>query len=315
LKFVVLALTLALAISLFAVKGPSFAADVKQYQMVAASMGGVIYRWMAAYSKVFNEDVQAAQFTVRTGFPGSNVLLVEHGEAPIAASGPTYYNDLYPDDPAFEKTRILTLWPMFSVCRYLVVPPDSPYKTYSDLKGKKIAVGIKTAEGGDFLKMVKALGWKEKDINFYYVGKNEGMTAYKDGTVDAWTGWTTRKSPHFMRLAASKKGARLILFTPEELDQIQKIYPAYYTANIPAGAHELIKKDSPTIFYWLTLNVRDDFPEDIAYQLAKVIDTRRNDVAAVFKGVRDATPENAVKFHFFKLHPGTVKYLKEKGYM
>jgi hypothetical protein len=195
------------------------------------------------------------------------------------------------------------------------VPPDSPYKTYSDLKGKKIAVGIKTAEGGDFLKMVKALGWKKKDINFYYVGKNEGLSAYKDGTVEAWTGWTTRKSPHFMRLAASKKGARLLLFTPDELAQIQKMYPSYYTDNIPAGAHEKITKDSPTIFYWLTLNVRDDFSEDMAYQLAKVIDTRRKDVEAVFKGVRDATPENAVKYHFFKLHPGTIRYLKEKGLM
>ena len=291
------------------------AAEVQQYQIVAASMGGAIYRWCAAFSKVFNEQVKGAQFVVRTGSPPENILMVETGEVPLAGTSAGYYKQVHPDNPDFRKSRVRTVWEMFCLYRYLVVPADSPYRTYDDLKGKKIAVGIKTAEGGDFLEMVKALGWKDKDIKFYYIGKNEGMTAYKDGTVDAWTGWSTVPSPHLMQLASSRRGARVIPFSRSEIETIEKVNMAYSGDIIPAGSSKDIEKDIPTISYWLELIARDDFPEDVAYQIADAIDHHLKDVIAVFKGARDATAENTVKHHAFQLHPGTVKYLKEKGLM
>ena len=293
----------------------------QRYQMSAASMGGGMYRWCAAFSKILNEELKDknVQFTVRTGSPRANILMLEEGEVPLASSGPTYSLMVHPEDRDFSKTRIRTIWPMLSFCRFIVVPEDSPHKTINDLKGKKIAVGIKTGEGGDFVTLVKYSGWTEEDMKgFYFVGKNEGIAAYKDRTVDAWHGGSVIPSPHFMQLAASRRGARLLPLSDKLIADICNNDPSYVPGVIPAGMHENVKVDVPTVYVWMFLLARDDFPEDIAYEMVKAADKRLDDIVAVFKAAHVANKENAAKlakFPLYKMHPGVARFLKEQGLM
>lgn len=305
-------LALFVCISFSAVTGPCLGADV--YPMASASMGGALYRWMAVVSQVLNQEIKDSQFTVRTGSPRENVLAVEEGDVPFAALSPNDFAEVHPDDPQFNKTRIRAIWPMIPLYRYLIVPEKSPYKSYGDLKGKRVAVGIKTGEGGDFVGIVKVLGWKDADMkNFYFIGKDEGIAAYKDKTVDAWTGWTTVPSPHLVELAASKLGARVIPMSSAEIKAVEKAYSFYRETVIPAGSNKVIQTDSPTVFTWYVLVVRDDLPEKVAYEVGKAIEKRLRDIDAGYKGAGQVTPDKVVKYSFFKLHPGIARLMKEKG--
>jgi TRAP transporter TAXI family solute receptor len=293
-------------------KEECFGAEV--YPMASASMGGNIYRWMAVVSQVLNQEIKDAQFTVRTGSPTENVLVVEEGDVALAGLSPNDYFVVHPDDPKFQKTRIRTIWPMVPFYRYLIVPAQSPYRSYSDLKGKKIVVGIKTGEGGDFVRMAKAMGWSDADMKgFYFIGKDEGLEAYKDKTVEAWTGWGPIPSPQLVQLEASRNGARLLPMTPTDMKAIERAYPVFKEAVIPAGSHKVVDKDSPTLSNWYIMVARDDFPEKIAYEMAKAIDKRLRDIDAGYKGAGEVTPDKAAKFSFFKLHTGVARFLKEKG--
>jgi uncharacterized protein len=284
------------------------------YPMASASMGGNIYRWLAVVSQVLNQEIKDAQFTVRTGSPTENVLVVEEGDVALAVFSPNDFLVVHPDDPKFEKTRIRAIWPMQPFYRYFIVPAQSPYRSYSDLKGKKIVVGIKTGEGGDFVRMAKAMGWSDADMKgFYFIGKDEGIGAYKDKTVEAWTGWGTTPSPHLLELATSRVGARVIPMSPGEIKAVEQAYLSYQGSFIPAGSHKVIEKDTPTIFTWYVMVARDDFPENVAYQIGKAIDKRLRDIDAGYKGAGEATPDKAAKYSFFKLHPGVARLLKEKG--
>lgn len=303
----------ALALSFLLTSTATVCSAGEVYQMNSASMGGTIYRFMAAASKVLNEELKDVQFAVRTGSPKENILLLENKEIIIGGVSPHDFLYLHPEDKKFEKTNIRTLWPMFNLCRWLVVPKDSPVQTLDDLKGKKIVVGIKTGEGIDFLKMVEAVGWKEKDMNFFYIGKDEGIAAYKDGTVDAWAGWSTVPSPHFMELASSRKGARIIPLKDAEVQKILHLYPSYVPGVVPAGSHKEITADAATIYTWYHMVTREGFPDDVGYKIAKALDTKKASLVEMFKGAATSTAENAAKYPFFKLNAGVEKYLKEKG--
>ena len=71
----------------------------------------------------------------------------------------------------------------------IVVRSDSPLRTLSDLKGKKIAV---TKAAGSHYLLIAALnkaGLKFSDIDPAYLTPADGRAAFENGKVDAWVTW------------------------------------------------------------------------------------------------------------------------------
>jgi TRAP-type uncharacterized transport system substrate-binding protein len=68
-----------------------------------------------------------------------------------------------------------------------------------------------------------------------------------------------------------------------------------------------------TFTEWIYVAARDDLPAETAYQIAKVLGDHHDEMVAAFKAANSSTAENTAKYPGFKLHPGTERYLKEKG--
>jgi len=66
-------------------------------------------------------------------------------------------------------------------------------------------------------------------------------------------------------------------------------------------------------FWLIYVAARDDFPAETAYQIAKVLGDHHDEMVAAFKAANSSTAENTAKYPGFKLHPGTERYLREKG--
>jgi TRAP-type uncharacterized transport system substrate-binding protein len=54
-------------------------------------------------------------------------------------------------------------------------------------------------------------------------------------------------------------------------------------------------------------------PEDLVYQLSKALFENNAYLVKIHPSAAYTTPANAVKYSPIPLHPGTIKYLKEKG--
>jgi len=54
-------------------------------------------------------------------------------------------------------------------------------------------------------------------------------------------------------------------------------------------------------------------PTDLVYQLVKALFAHQDYLIKIHPSASYTTPENTVKYSMIPLHPGTVKYLKEKG--
>lgn len=150
--------------------------------------------------------LKASGFSVQwTEFPGGPQLLealnvgsidLGHtGEAPPifaqAAGAPLVYVANEPPDPIGEA---------------VLVPKNSPIKTFADLKGKKIALNKGSNVHYLLVKALEAYGLKYSDIQPVYLPPSDARAAFQQGSVDAWVIWEP-----FLSAAQRATGARILL--------------------------------------------------------------------------------------------------------
>ena len=86
----------------------------------------------------------------------------------------------------------------------ILVNKNSEIQKVEDLKGKKIAVA-KGSSGFDFLyKVLDQAGLSAKDVQIIQLQPDEAISAFENGSVDAWSIWEPSLS-----LETIEKGAKL----------------------------------------------------------------------------------------------------------
>lgn len=293
------------------------AAAQNRLVMAGSSAGGTAYLYFAALSSMLNKYVPGMEASARSGGSTENIALLERGGVQVAGASPGDAQAVFGKE-AMAKSRIRTLFAMFTIPYHVLVPRTSTIQSFSDLKGKRLSIGIKA--GGDsasFLRLVESIGGKESDYRLDYLGKGEAVNAYKDSVVDALGFLCPLPCPLVTELATHPRGARLLSLTNDEVAKLRVKYDWYtpYTIekNWYAAALKDQAKDVQTFTEWFYVATHESFPEETAYQIAKVIGDRHDELVASFKAANSSTAENTAKYPGFKLHPGTERYLREKG--
>ena len=304
---VVVALTTAIA----------FAQSPTRLVMAGSSSGGTAHLFFASLAPLLNKYVPGMEASARTGGAVENIALIERGGVQVAVAGPGDAQAVLGKE-GLEKSRIRTIFAMFHIPFHVVVPADSPIKSFADLKGKRVSVGIRAGgEANLFLRLLDVYGMKESDVKIEFLGKGEGTSAYKDGSVDAMTFLCPLPCPVVTELATHPRGVRIVPFSDAEVAKIREKYTWYTPYTIEkswyANALKGDAKDVPTFTEWIYVAARDDFPAETAYQIAKVLGDHHDEMVAGFKAANSSTAENTAKYPGFKLHPGTERYLCEKG--
>ncbi|MBL8672755.1 MAG: TAXI family TRAP transporter solute-binding subunit [Alphaproteobacteria bacterium] len=285
--------------------------------MAGSSSGGTAYLYFAALSQLLNKYVPGMEATARSGGAVENVALLERGSVDVAVAGPGDASQVLGAE-GLAKTKIRTLFAMFNIPFHIVVPKDSPAKSLADLKGKRLAIGIKAGgEANLFLRMIAEWGYKESDFRIDYIGKGEMTNAYKDGVLDGMTFLCPLPCPVITDVATHPRGARLLPIPEADVAKVRAKYQWYtpYVVEKAVYANALKDQavDTPTLTEWIYVATRADYPEETVYQIAKVIGDKHAELVAAFKAGQSSTAENTARFPGFPLHPGTQRYLKEKG--
>jgi sulfonate transport system substrate-binding protein len=71
----------------------------------------------------------------------------------------------------------------------VLVPEQSPIKSFDDLRCKKIATGRGSIGHQLILAALEARGWKPDDIQIAFLAPSDAKVAYTQGAVDAWSTW------------------------------------------------------------------------------------------------------------------------------
>lgn len=304
--------------AVFATAGQVGSADAQtRVVMAGSSSGGTAHLYFAALAPLLNKHIPGMEASARSGGSTENVVLLERGTAQIAGASPGDAEKVLGKD-GMAKTRIRSLFTMFNIPYHVLVPKNSPIQSFTDLKGKRLSIGIKAGgEANLFLRMVGLFDMKEGDFKLDYLGKGESMNAYKDGVLDAFAFLCPLPCPVVTELATHPRGARLVPMSAAEVAKINadhRWYSAYTIGkDVYANALKDESKDISSFTEWFYVATHVDFPEETAYQIAKVIDEQHGELVASFRAANTSTAENTAKYPGFPLHPGTARYLREKG--
>jgi TRAP transporter TAXI family solute receptor len=97
--------------------------------------------------------------------------------------------------------------------------------------------------------------------------------------------------------------------------QAQKVLAAnatYSAVDLGGGVYRGVDQPVSTIGVWNVMICQASLSTDMVYKLAKALYEHNDYLVKIHPSAAYTTPENAVKYSPIPLHPGTIKYLKEK---
>lgn len=295
--------------------------EVYQLRILTGSTAGTYYPVGTAYAKLLNKysngriDARALEGKASVG--NIKDLCAGNAEAALAQNDISYYAYHGTMIEAFEgnpQKCIRAVAVLYPETIQIVVLADSGIKTLQDLAGKKVAVG--NAGSGTYWnarQILEAAGLWDK-IKPEYKTFKEVAEDLKLGNIDA--AFLTAGIPtSAVEQIASEKPIRILEVPDEIYNKLKEKYPFYTQVVIPAGTYSGLDEDVKTVAVMSMLLVRDDVPEDVVYQMVKILFEHANELKQEVQkqSVQYISLEHALEGLSIPLHPGAYKYYEEKG--
>lgn len=295
-------------------------ASAKFVSIVTGTMGGTYYPVGIILANHFNAalmekgykwSAQSSEGTVE------NLDMMRRGEAKMAIAMANLTGFAYTGTVCYEGKKIenlryvMGLWP--DVTQF-IVSGSSGIKTWADLKGKKVAVGP-AASGTEFSSKVvlKALAdLTFDDIKAEYVGYSEASQALQNGQLDAFNAEAGVPVGAVTELYAGRQEITMLEFSPEDLAKVKKVAPFYAGVVIPAETYPKQEKELKVAGIKSALLVDKDVPEDVVYDMLKVIFAEKEALMNEHAAFRKVDFDNPIDGLFgAPLHPGAARFFQE----
>ncbi|MFZ3046470.1 MAG: TAXI family TRAP transporter solute-binding subunit [Desulfatirhabdiaceae bacterium] len=280
----------------------------------AAPVGGTYYIWAGGFAKLLHEKMGVQGNVEVTGGPVHNTQLVDakNLDFGMVTAAPVYEGwtgEGWAKGKKHQNVRVI--FPMYATWFQMYAESKKGIKSLKDLEGKSVGVG---PTGG-----TPATYWpKILEINGIKAGRivNAGSadlnSQLKDGMLDAnsqavglpWVTVTEIETTHDVNLIPISKA---------EADKFIAQYPLFAAGIIPKGTYKANKdQDIPTLSIWNFMTVHKDTPDDFVYEVVKATFANVDILIAAHNSAKETKPE-AIITSPIPLHPGAVKYYKEKG--
>jgi TRAP transporter TAXI family solute receptor len=147
-----------------------------------------------------------------------------------------------------------------------------------------------------------------KDIKPFFMGAGEMAEALKDGAVEA--SFLTEELAH---MVASTHKIRPLSWEKKNLEAFLAKHPYYGEYTYPANHFKGVSHAVLTADNGIQLICSKDMSEEMAYKLTKAIVENLKCMADIYAPAKAITPPWAATELGNPVHPGAVKYFKEKG--
>ena len=278
--------------------------------------GGIYYPYGGGVAEIWSKYVPGIKAVAEvTGASVENVKLAHKGETVIgevmgdvAVAG---YNGL--SKFKGKKHNVLSMAIMYPNLLQVVALKKSGIDNFEQVKGKNISTGS-PGSGTNFMAEVvlKALGipldsYKDSRLSF-----TESANALRDGTIEVGT-WSVGPGTSSIMDLATTHEINILGFTPEQTQKILAANATYSSVELAGGVYRGVDQPVTTIGVWNVMICQKSLKTDLVYKLAKALYEHNDYLMKIHPSAAYTTPENAVKYSPIPLHPGTIKYLKEKG--
>ncbi|MGD9181919.1 MAG: TAXI family TRAP transporter solute-binding subunit [Desulfobacterales bacterium] len=278
--------------------------------------GGIYYPYGGGVAEIWTKYAPGIKAVAEvTGASVENVKLAHKGETVIgevmgdvAVAGLEGLSKF-----KGKKHNILSLAIMYPNLLQVVTLKKSGITNIEEVQGKNISSGS-PGSGTNFMAetVFKALGipldsYKDSRLSF-----TESANALRDGTIEVGV-WSVGPGTSSILDLATTHDIHIINFTPEQQKKILAVNKEYSAVDLAGGVYRGVDKAVPTIGVWNVMICQASLKTDLVYKLAKALYEHQDYLLKIHPSASYTTPENAVKYSPIPLHPGTIKYLKEKG--
>jgi hypothetical protein len=278
--------------------------------------GGIYYPYGGGVAEIWNKHAKGVRAVAEvTGASVENVKLAHKGETVIGEVMGDVAVDGFKGLTKFKgkKYDILSMAIMYPNLLQIVTLKKYGITNIEQIKGKKISSGS-PGSGTNFMAeaVFEALGipldsYKDSRLSF-----TESANALRDGTIEVGV-WSVGPGTSSILDLATTHDIHIINFTPEQQKKILAARKEYSAVDLAGGVYRGVDKAVPTIGVWNVMICQTGLSTDLVYKLVKALYEHQDYLLKIHPSASYTTPENAVKYSPIPLHPGTIKYLKEKG--
>ena len=256
-----------------------------------------------------------------TGGSIYNINAIRNGELEFGVAQSDWQYHAYNGTSKFkDKGPFKELRAVFSIHPEpvtIVARNDAGVNTILDLKGKRVNIGNPgSGTRGTWEVIEKALGWKRSDLKLAAELKSaETGQALCDNKIDAYF-WLVGHPSALTQETLASCASHLVNARAPKLDELVKSRPYYSFAEIPAGMYPGQDKAVPTWGVRATLVTSAKVPEDVVYNLVKSVFDNFDAFKKLHPAFGHLTEKEMISASLSApLHPGAVKYYKERGWM
>ena len=285
---------------------------------------GVYYAAGGAICRLMNKD--RARHGIRcsvesTGGSVFNINTIKAGELDFGVTQSDWQYHATNGTKVFEKDGKHTdLRAVFSVHPEpftVLSRKEAGITGVAGLKGKRVNIGNPgSGTRASMEELMSAMGWKASDFSLAAELKaDEHGAALCDNKIDAFFYGVGHPSANIQD-PITTCGAKLVPLTGAAVDKLVAGAPYYAKVNIPGGLYAGHPNPTPTYGVLATFVTSAKVPEATVYELTKAVFENFEEFKKLHPAFGALDPKDMIKNgNSAPLHPGAVKYYKEKGWM
>ena len=286
--------------------------------ILTGGTSGVYYPLGVAIGKIYSDKIPNVKTQVQaTKASVENLILLQQGRGELAFTlGDSLKAAWEGDEEAGFKSRLdklRTLGAIYPNYIQIVATSDSGIKTLADLKGKSLSVGApKSGTELNSRAILSAAGMTYKSIGkVEYLPFAESVDLMKNRQLNATLQSAGLGVASLKDLSTSTEIT--VVSVPKAI--VDKIGPPFVPATIPANTYTGQDKDVPTAAVINYLVTSAAVSDDLAYQMTRLIFESLPELVNAHAAGKAIKLETATTGSPVPLHPGAIRYYREKGVM
>lgn len=286
-----------------------------------ASITGVYYQVALQLSNMMNKHAADKYNYIGRPTGGSvfNINAIDRGAFDFAVAQSDRNWQGFNGAADWEGKPVTGLRSVFSMhpeTVLLVTRKDAGIKTVMDMKGKRINIGNPgSGQRGNAEDVLHIYGLDfNKDFSAEALQQAEASRALVDQKVDAFF-YTVGNPSAAIEEPAQSVDLDIIPINSDGIKDFVAKHPYYIMTTIPAGTYKGVDKGVETYAVTATVISSESVAEEVVYDMVKTVFENLEELKASHAAFRNLNPKEMLQGLSAPLHPGAIKYYKEKGWM
>ncbi|UTF50333.1 TAXI family TRAP transporter solute-binding subunit [Desulfomicrobium sp. ZS1] len=286
-----------------------------------ASITGVYYQVALQLSNMMNKHTTDKYNYIGRPTGGSvfNINAIDRGAFDFAVAQSDRNWQGFNGAADWEGKPIAGLRSVFSMhpeTVLLVTRKDAGIKTVMDMKGKRINIGNPgSGQRGNAEDVLRIYGLDfNKDFSAEALQQAEASRALVDQKVDAFF-FTVGNPSAAVEEPAQSVDLDIVPINSDGIKDFVAKHPYYIMTTIPAGTYKGVDKGVETYAVTATVISSESVSEEVVYDMVKTVFENLDELKASHAAFRNLNPKEMLQGLSAPLHPGAIKYYKEKGWM